>query len=145
MLRNRSVPVSTVLPHIVYRDLNRAVEWLVATFGFVEHYRYGEPLSGVQVHLGEAWLMLGGVREERRSPGQAGGCTQSLTIFIEDVENHYARSTEAGANVVEELHETIYGELQYGVRDPEGHVWLFSRHARDVDPADWGATVINPL
>jgi len=145
MLKNRSVPVSTILPHIVYQDLPRALEWLVATFGLVEHYRYGEPLSGVQVHLGEAWIMLGSAREERRSPAELGYCTQSLTIFLEEVENHYARTSEAGANIVEELHETIYGELQYGVKDLEGHLWLFSRHAHDVDPAAWGATVVNPL
>jgi uncharacterized glyoxalase superfamily protein PhnB len=145
MLRNRSVPVDAVLPHIVYKDLPRALEWLAATFGFVEHYHYGEPLSGVQVHLGNAWLMLGSAREERRSPSELGYGTQSVTIFVEDVENHYARSSEAGANIVEQLHETIYGELQYGVRDLEGHLWLFSRHARDVDPATWGATVVNPL
>jgi uncharacterized glyoxalase superfamily protein PhnB len=42
---------------------------------------------------------------------------------------------------VEDLHETAYGERQYGVEDLEGHHWLFSRHARDVDPAEWGATV----
>jgi uncharacterized glyoxalase superfamily protein PhnB len=35
----------------------------------------------------------------------------------------------------------VYGELQYGAEDLDGHRWLFSRHARDVNPADWGATV----
>jgi len=145
MLRNRSVPVNTVLPHVVYQDLPRALEWLIATFGFVEHYRYGEPLAGVQVHLGEAWLMLGSAREKRRSPAEVGCVTQSLTIFVEDVETHYARTRGTGANIVEELHETVYGELQFGVMDLEGHHWLFSRHAQDVDPAAWGATVVNPL
>jgi len=45
---------------------------------------------------------------------------------------------------VEDLHLTEYGEFQYGVKDPEGHLWVFSRHGRDVDPAEWGATVLNP-
>jgi len=44
--------------------------------------------------------------------------------------------------IVEELHETVYGELQYGVKDLEGHHWLFSRHARDVSPDVWGATLV---
>jgi len=42
---------------------------------------------------------------------------------------------------VEPLHETAYGELQYGVEDLAGHHWLFSRHARDVSPDAWGATL----
>jgi uncharacterized glyoxalase superfamily protein PhnB len=57
------------------------------------------------------------------------------------VDAHYKRSVEAGARIVEELHETIYGERQYGVEDVDGHKWLFSRHVRDADPAEWGATV----
>ena len=145
MLKNRSVPVDTVLPHVTYKDLPGAIQWLSTTFGFVEHYRYGEPLSGAQVHLGNAWLMLNAAKSQRQSPAELGYGTQSLTIFVEDVENHYARTRAAGAAIVEELHETIYGELQYAVTDLEGHHWLFSRHARDADPAAWGATIINPL
>jgi uncharacterized glyoxalase superfamily protein PhnB len=64
-----------------------------------------------------------------------------LTLFVEDVEAHFARSKSAGAKIVEDLHETEYGELQYGTVDLEGHHWLFSRHARDLAPEDWGATL----
>jgi hypothetical protein len=35
----------------------------------------------------------------------------------------------------------MYGERQYGARDLDGHHWLFSTHARDVSPTDWGATI----
>ena len=45
-MRNRSVPVDTVLPHLVYHDLASASIWLTRVFGFTEHYRYGDPLSG---------------------------------------------------------------------------------------------------
>jgi uncharacterized glyoxalase superfamily protein PhnB len=60
---------------------------------------------------------------------------------VDDVDAHCERAKLAGAKIVEDLHETAYGERQYGVEDLEGHHWLFSRHARDVDPAEWGATV----
>ena len=49
-----------------------------------------------------------------------------------------------GVKIVEELHETEYGELQYGAEDVEGHHWLFARHAHDVSPDAWGATITNP-
>jgi uncharacterized glyoxalase superfamily protein PhnB len=146
MLRNRSVPADTILPHVVYKDLPRAIEWLTTTFGFVEHYRYGNPPSGAQMQLGNAWIMVNAAKSpEHRNPAELGYGTQSLTIFVEDVESHYARTRSAGANVVEELHETVYGEFQYGVTDLEGHHWLFSRHAQNVDPTHWGATVIHPI
>ncbi len=141
MLKNRSVPADTILPHVVYPDVAGAIEWLGRVFGFREHYRYGHPAAGAQVHLGNAWIMLRGARPGSSSPLQAGTSTQSLTIFVEDVEAHYQRSLAAGAKIVEPLHETEYGELQYGVEDLAGHHWLFSRHARDLSPDAWGATL----
>jgi uncharacterized glyoxalase superfamily protein PhnB len=144
MLRNRSVPVDTILPHVVYKNLPAAIDWLSRTLGFVEHYHYGDPLSGAQVHLGGAWIMLKQASENYRNPAELGFGTQSLTVFVEDVEQHFARAKAAGASLVEDLHKTVYGELQYAVIDLEGHHWLFSRHARDLSPNAWGATVVNP-
>jgi uncharacterized glyoxalase superfamily protein PhnB len=145
MLANRSVPVDTILPHVVYHDVAAAIEWLTRTFGFIEHYLYatsGEPLGGAQVHLGNAWIMLHSVRRGGSStPAQLGSCTQTLTIFVDDVDAHFERTKAAGARIIEDLHETIYGERQYGVEDLDGHQWLFSQHARDVSPEEWGATL----
>jgi uncharacterized glyoxalase superfamily protein PhnB len=121
MIVNRSVPSNSVLPHICYTDIVQAIAWLTTTFGFSEHYRYGDPISGAQVHLGYR--------------------TQSLTIFVESVDSHFARAKSAGARILEDPHETIYGERQYAVEDIDGHPWLFSQHARDVSPEEWGATV----
>ena len=97
MLRNRSVPVDTVLPHVVYKDLPEAIEWLSKMLGFVEHYRYGDPLSGAQVHLGRAFIMLKQARGDYRNPAELGFGTQSLTVFVEDIEQHFARAKAAGA------------------------------------------------
>jgi uncharacterized glyoxalase superfamily protein PhnB len=145
MLRNRSVPVDAILPHVRYKDLSAAIDWLTRTFGFVEHFRYGNPVAGSQVHLGNAWLMLSDGRAGYRNPAELGFGTQMLSVFVEDVEAHHARTKASGAKIVEDLHQTEYGELQYGVEDPEGHRWIFARHAQDVDPAEWGATVSHPL
>jgi uncharacterized glyoxalase superfamily protein PhnB len=144
MLRNRSVPVETILPHLVYQNLEEAIAWLARAFGFEEHFRYGDPVSGAQLHLGDAWIMVARARPGRSSPAQLGSSTQSLTVFLDEIEAHFARSKAAGATIVEEPHETEYGEFQYAVTDIEGHLWLFSRHARDVSPDEWGATIARP-
>jgi uncharacterized glyoxalase superfamily protein PhnB len=141
MLKKRSVPTETILPHIFYQNLEDAIAWLTKTFGFKEHYRYGEPVSGAQVRLGDAWMMLSTPRAGSASPAQLGCRTQSLTVFMEDIEEHFSRAKTAGAKIIEDLHETVYGELQYAVEDPEGHLWLFSRHARDLSPDEWGAKI----
>jgi len=127
------VPADTLLSHVVYRDVAAAIQWLSSAFGFVEHYRYGES-SGAQMHLGNAWIMVRKARSGESTPSQLGCWTQSLTVFVEDVEAHYKKAKAAGAKIVEELNETPYGEFQYGVEELDGHHWLFARHARDVNP-----------
>ncbi len=144
MLKNRSVPANAVLPHVTYPNVADAVAWLTATFGFTEHYRYGEPggtVQGAQMFFGDACIMLDLARPGRASPAQLGQRTQSLTVFVDDVDAHYQRTKAAGAKIVEELNETMYGERQYGVEDLGGHFWLFSQHVRDVSPDEWGATI----
>jgi uncharacterized glyoxalase superfamily protein PhnB len=141
VISNRSVPTDTVLPHITYRDLVEAILWLSNAFGFVEHYRYGNPVSGAQVLAGNACIMLEQAGHGHVTPKELGYGTQSLTIFIRDIESHYGKAKSAGVTILEDLHETVYGELQYAAEDLDGHHWLFSRHARDLSPEQWGATV----
>src|SRR6266852_6656988 len=144
MIENRSVPTDTVLPHVTYQDIDEAIAWLGKTFGFSEHYRYGDPTSGAQVHLGNAWIMLKRAQEDSASPAKLGFGTQSLTVFVDDLEAHFRRAKAAGAKLLEDLHETVYGELQYAAEDLDGHHWLFSRHARDLSPEQWDATISRP-
>ena len=140
MIRNRSVPADIILPHILYQNVPDAMAWLTRVFGFTEHYRYGEPVSGAQMYLGGAYIMLKGGRGHA-NPAQLGYGTQSLTVFVDDVDTHFARAKSAGGKILAELQVTVYGERQYGVEDHEGHHWLFSHHARDVSPDEWGATI----
>jgi uncharacterized glyoxalase superfamily protein PhnB len=146
VLKNRSVPADVILPHITYQSVADALSWLTKVFGFIEHYRYGESggrVEGAQMRLGDAWIMLNSPRPGRESPVKAGCQTQSLTVFVSDVDAHFERVKSTGAKIVEELNETAYGERQFAAEDLEGHRWLFSRHVRDVAPNEWGATVAN--
>ena len=122
MLRNRSVPTDTILPHVTYKNISEAIDWLTGALGFEEHYRYGDPVSGAQLRLGGAWIMVNQARGDYRNPAELGFGTQCLTVFVEDLDQHFARARAAGVTLVEDLHETVYGELQYALRDPEGHL-----------------------
>lgn len=141
MIANRSLPTDILLPHVMVRDVEEAIAWYSRVFGFAEHYRYGEPVSGAQVRVGRGWLMLKRAGMEAQTPRQLGYGTQSLTVFIDDMDGHYAHARAQGAKILEEPHETVYGEWQYAAEDADGHHWLFSRHHRDLSPEAWGATV----
>lgn len=146
MAKNRSVPVDTVLPHVTYRDLPTAIDWLVKHFGFVEQYHYTDSstgkISGAQLRLSNAYIMAHPAKVPNAStPAELGYNLQSLTIFFDDVDAHYRKVKSTGIRLVEQLHETVYGELQYAVQDLEGHLWIFSQHAKDLTPDQWGAKI----
>ena len=145
MISNRSVPTDILLPHVMYRDVEDAIAWLSTTFGFSEHYRYGDPVSGAQMRLGRAWIMLKRAQTGSKVPKELGYGTQSLTVFVENVRAHFEKAKSAGAKILEDLHETVYGEMQYAAQDLDGHHWLFSWHARDLNPEQWGARVSEPV
>ena len=145
MKRNRSVPADTLLSHVTYKNLESAIQWLDRAFGFKEHFRYGEAVSGAQLRAGSAWIMVRAGGPNYRTPAELGFGTQSLSVFVEDVEDRFAQARDAGAEILEEPHETEYGEFQFVARDLEGHHWLFARHASDRSPAEWGATVRHSL
>ena len=117
---NRSVSADLLLPHITYKDLLKAIDWLSRAFGCAEHYHYGEPVSGAQMRLGNDWVMVSTAPGQYRSPAELGFGTQCLTLFIEDVDGHFERAKAAGTQVVKEPHETLYGEYQYGRQRPRG-------------------------
>jgi len=143
-MRNRSVQADIMLSHIAYQNLPEAITWLTKAFGFQEHYRYGEPVAGAQLMLDNACIMVRQAPAGQRSPAQLGYGTQSLTIFVDDVNAVFGRAKAAGAKVRETPHETEYGEFQCAFEDLDGHHWLFARHARDINPEAWGAKVSRP-
>jgi uncharacterized glyoxalase superfamily protein PhnB len=138
---NRSVPVDTALPHVVYRNLSEAISWLERVFGFAETYRYGGGPSGAQMLAGSAVIQVRQARNGDGVPATLGCGTQSLTIFVDDVDGHSVRARAGGAKILEDPHETEYGEYQYAAEDLDGHHWLFSRHVKDVSPEEWGASI----
>jgi hypothetical protein len=44
--KNRSVPTDTMVAHVVYEDVAKAIAWLDRAFGFQEQLRYGDGPSG---------------------------------------------------------------------------------------------------
>jgi len=96
MIENRSVPANELIGHVVYEDLAQAIPWLSKAFGFSEHFRYGDRPDGAQVHLGNAWIMVRSTRGDGLTPAKLGYGTQSLSVFVDDVDGHCRRAKAAG-------------------------------------------------
>jgi uncharacterized glyoxalase superfamily protein PhnB len=132
---------------VFYDDPKAAIEWLCKAFGF-EVRLIVESGDGKLVHselvFGDGLVMVGGTGSlpAFRSPRGAGGNTQALCVYVDDVEAHRARAVEHGATIFRELAVSDYGDQYwadrtYGAVDPEGHHWWFSERVKTGDP-NWG-------
>jgi uncharacterized glyoxalase superfamily protein PhnB len=142
MKANRSVPTSTVIPVLVYPDVQEAVGWLSAAFGFVERVRIGEN-HRAQLQVGEGAVIIADVRGDRRPP-RPGEVTHSVTVRVEDARSHCERARAHGARILMEPIDMEYGERQYIAEDPAGHQWTFSETIADVAPEEWGGESVAP-
>ena len=123
---------SNIIPGMRYKDAPAAVEWLCCTFGFSEHLVVPDGDCGI-VHthlvLGSGMIMLGSSREGGefdsyvRLPREVGANTQSAYVVITDIDVHYRKAVEAGAEIVYEIADQEYGGRLYSALDPEGHLW----------------------
>ena len=135
MLENRSIPRCTVIPELAYTDIDKALEWLRAAFGFTLRLRIANHRA--QMNVGDGALVLVELPGGQSLPVDI-GC--SVMVRVENVDQHCARAVQNGAKVIRPPADYPYGERQYAVEDFAGRLWKFSQTIADVDPATWGGT-----
>jgi uncharacterized glyoxalase superfamily protein PhnB len=125
-----------IVAHLIYDDAGAAAEWLCRVFGFSErmwarHVHADGSIGRTQLQVRDSVITIGPPSVHGVSPRQ--GVSSMLWIYIDDVDEHYARTRAAGAEVVTPLEELPWGDRRYQVSDLEGHQWTFAKHVRDVD------------
>lgn len=124
------------------------IDWLCRAFGFSVHLLVADndtsPVQHAELKYGDALLMVGQADGDqierfdlrRASPLDVGGAnTQTLQIYVDDVDVHHAAAVAAGATIVQEPFVADHGEDYwadkcYGAVDPEGHLWWIAERLR---------------
>ena len=136
---------------LYYRDAARMIDWLCEAFGFEIRIKVegeGGAIEHSELSYGDGLIMVApertGVAQRfgtnTLSPLTAGGNTQSLMLYVDDVDAHCAQARAAGAQIVDEpsLHDygaDYWADRSYGAIDPEGHLWWVSQRIRSASPA----------
>jgi PhnB protein len=128
-----------ITPYLYYEDVGGALDWLARAFGFRERMRMPGPDGSImhaEVELADGLVMMGRPGPEYRNPKRIGERTQSLYVYVDDVDKHFETARDAGATILDTPADQFYGDRRYGVEDPEGHHWYFATRVRDVAPED---------
>ncbi len=141
MPKNPPEGMHRITPYIFYNDLSTAISWLGNAFGFEKTVEMPGPDGKVmyaEMTLRDAGIMMGLPSEQQgtKSPLDASGVTQSLYVYVDDLEAHCAHAKSSGATVTVEIAEMFWGDKMYTVNDIEGHHWSFAQHVKDIAPED---------
>lgn len=143
---NRSAPTATVVPVLVYEDVESAIAFLTRAFGFAVHLHARAQdgrIHHTQLRVDEGSIIVGRQGGPFRAP-PPDQVSAYVHVSVLDVDAHFTKAKAEGAHIVQQPHDMPFGERQYTARDPGGHWWVFSQHIADVAPTEWGATVGAP-
>lgn len=143
---NRSMVSSVVIPELVYPDVRAAVDWLCRAFGFVERLQIGTHRAQLLFGEGAVIVKEPPNQSTTESSGADGlldaGLSHSVMVRVANVDHHFEHARQSGAQIVSPPTDYPYGERQYSVYDLGGHRWTFSQTIADIDPRDWGGTLV---
>ena len=128
-----------ITPYLYYEDVAAALDWLARAFGLEERVRMPGSdgrITHAEMECADGVVMLGWPAPEYRNPKRLGQVTQSLYVYVDDVDKHFRHARESGAVILEEPADQFYGDRRYGAEDPEGHHWFFAQHVRDFSPEE---------
>lgn len=134
-----------VSPAIFYDDALAAIDWLCRAFDFEVRLKVlasNGQLAHSELIYGGGVIMVAqagkadGSKRVTRSPQSLDGAnTQSLMLYVDDVDGHCARARAAGAVIDAEpsLHDygaDYWADRSHSCRDPEQHQWWFTQRVR---------------
>ena len=134
ILRSMDTDFGDVIPLLACSDIAAEHDFLVSVLGFtsagLEHSPDGAVVHA-EVRAGgrRVWLH----REDRTNglvaPGPRGPSGGGIVVHLDDVDAHDERVRASGADILSEPVNQDYGQREYGVRDPEGHLWWIATPA----------------
>lgn len=139
----------TLTPYLIVRDADKAIEFYKKAFGAEEIHRMpgpdGKSVLHAELRVGDSPLML---TEENpqwnaQSPLTLNGTTQSVHIYVQDVDEAFQQAIAAGATEKAPIMDMFWGDRYGKLTDPFGHEWGIATHKQDLTPheIDRGAKI----
>lgn len=116
-----------LIPLLACDDIQAEHDFLTGVLGFtsveVERAPDGRVVHA-EVRHGPRRIWLHRVDPESGlEPPRSGSTDGGIVVHVPDVDAHFERTKAAGATILSEPTDQDYGQREYGVKDPEGHVW----------------------
>ena len=130
-----------VIPYLCVDGAAAAIDFYRDIFGATERVRMDGPdgkVGHAEIQIGDSVVMLSDPFPGASSPTpkQLGGTPVFLMIYVEDVDDVFARAIKAGAKEISAVEDQFYGDRTGQFEDPFGHHWNVASHVEDVPPEE---------
>ena len=131
----------SVTPYLAVDDAAAAIDYYKKAFGAQERVRMIGPdgrIGHAELAIGDSLIMLSDPMPQgsTRPPGDLGGTSGSVFLYVPDVDGVVQKSVDAGATVTMEVADQFWGDRFGVITDPFGHVWSIATHVEDVPPEE---------
>jgi uncharacterized glyoxalase superfamily protein PhnB len=128
----------SITPSLTCKNAAQAIELYKKAFGATERSRMPGPEGQVmhaEIQVGSSILF---VADEfpgtSAAPAQGSLPSQSLYLYVQDVDSTYAKAVAAGCKAGMPLTDMFWGDRLGSVTDPFGHHWNLATHTEEVAP-----------
>jgi PhnB protein len=127
----------SLTPYLIVREAARAIEFYQRALGAVERCRMAEPggrIGHAELRIGDSVVMLADEYPEvgAVSPETLGGPGVTFLVYVENVDEAFARALSAGGRQLRPVKDQFYGDRTGSFEDPFGHHWTLATHVADV-------------
>ncbi len=131
----------SVTPYLVVQGAAKALDFYQQAFGATELMRMEGPggiIGHAEIRIGDSPVMLADEHPDMGalSPETVGGSPVSLLIYVDNVDEVFARALAAGATQIRPVQDQFYGDRSGMLKDPFGHTWSMATHVEDVAPEE---------
>src|SRR6266545_2209802 len=126
-----------VTPYLVIDGASDAIEFYKSVLGATERMRGpGGKVGHAELEFGDSVVMLADEYPDMgfKGPKSLGGTPVTIGVYVEAVDDVFARALQAGAKELRPVENQFYGDRSGQFEDPFGHRWIVSTHVEDVPP-----------
>jgi len=143
MAKVKAIPEGyhSVTPYLFIKGAASAIDYYKNVFGAKERVRMPGPNDRVmhaELEIGDSIIMLADENPQAgtTSPQTAGGASNSLHLYVEDVDTVTQKAVSGGAKLVRPVKDEFYGDRIATISDPFGQIWSIATHIEDVSPEE---------
>jgi PhnB protein len=144
---SKSIPTPkgyhSVMCYLSIRNADEAIQFYKKAFGATEVGRItmpGNKVGHAELTIGDSVLMIAEEMPEwgNKSPQTLGGSPVGLCIYVDNVDEAFAKAITAGGKVDNgmEVKDQFYGDRTGTLIDPFGYRWTLATHFEDVPFAE---------